>query len=79
MFCCDILKTGTDQRVGKFTENFTLESTSESEMDFIGYVETVIQIPSIRKYDVVFLVVKDTAFSREVPVLVGTNILRNLP
>ena len=48
-------------------------------MDFIGYVETVIQIPDIGKYDVVLLVVKDTAFSREVPVLVGKNILRNLP
>ena len=38
----------------------------------------MIQIPDIGKYAVVLLVVKDTAFSREVPVLVGTNILRIL-
>ena len=48
-------------------------------MDCICYIETVIQIPGIGKYNIVLLVVKDTAFSQEVPVLVGTNILRNLP
>ena len=45
-------------------------------------MDTIIQITDIGKYNVVLLVIKDTGFSREVPVLNSSyyiNILRNLP
>ena len=78
-FVVTFLKQVQIKELENLLENFTFESASGSDMDFIGYVETVIHIPNIGKYDVVLLVVKDTEFSREVPILVGTNILRNLP
>ena len=41
-------------------------------------IDTGSVISTISEYFVLLLVVKDTTFSREVPELVGTNILRNL-
>ena len=63
-FVVTFLKQVQIKELESLLENFTFESASGSEMDFIGYVETVIHIPGIGKYYVVLLVVKDTAFSR---------------
>ena len=57
-FVVTFLKQVQIKELENLLENFTFESASRSEMDFIGYVETVTHIPGIGKYDVVLLVVK---------------------
>ena len=48
-------------------------------MKFEWYIETDIEVPGIVKMDAVLLIIKSTAFSRQVPVLCGTNVMRHLP
>ena len=55
------------------------ESASGDDVLFLGYVEVSIDIPDVGKIMSILLVVKDTALSKEIPLLIGTNILRRLP
>ncbi len=60
-------------------DDTTFESATGDALQFLGYVETVIDVPGIGKKPVILLVVKSTTFSDEVPILIGTNVLKCLP
>ena len=55
------------------------ESASGDDVLFLGYVEVSIDIPDVGQIMSILLVVKDTALSKEIPLLIGTNIMRRLP
>ena len=60
-------------------DDVTFESASGDPMKFNGYIVTTITIPDMGQHDVILLVVNDTVFHQEVPLLIGTNILRLMP
>ena len=65
--------------IGDLLEHERFESASGESMKFEGYIETDIDVPGVGKLDAVLLIVKSTVFSRQVPVLIGTNVMRHLP
>ena len=62
-------------------DDVTFESASGDPMKFNGYIVTTtsITIPDLGQHDVILLVVNDTVFHQEVPLLIGTNILGLMP
>ena len=60
-------------------EHERFESASGESMKFEGSIETDIEVPDVGKLDAVLLIVKSTVFSRQVLVLIGTNVMRHLP
>jgi transposase InsO family protein len=58
----------------------TLTGASGHEVRYLGCVILPLSFPdqesgSMAEFDIPFLVVKDTAYSRDIPVLVGTNVI----
>ena len=67
------------KEIGALLEHERFESASGESMKFEWYIETDIEVTGVGKLDVVLSIVKSTVFSRQVPVLIGTNVMRHLP
>ena len=65
--------------IGDLLEHERFESASGESMKFEGYIETDTEVPGVGKMDDVLLIVKSTVFSRQVPVLIDTNVMKHLP
>ena len=59
-------------------EHEIFESARGESMKFEGYIETDIEVPDVGKMHAVLLIVESTVFCRQVPVLIGTNVMRHL-
>lgn len=61
------------------SEEFTMKSAGGHSLPYLGYVEARIAIPGVQGVlEILLLVVPDTDYSRRVPVLIGTNVMRYL-
>ena len=65
--------------IGDLLEHEIFESARGKSMKFEGYIETDIEVPGVGKLDAVLLIIKSIVFSSQVPVLIGTNVMRHLP
>jgi transposase InsO family protein len=59
-----------------FDGKFQLSCASGSSLQLKGYIEVVLEVPGVEiAAPYLLLIVKDTEFFNEVPILVGTNVL----
>ena len=59
-------------------DNFTVEGAGGHDLPHSGYIECTIEVPFLAKqsFEVPVLVVPTTQYSLKVPVVVGTNVIR---
>ena len=56
----------------------TVQSANGSELPYKGYIEAEISVPflSSSAFNMPLLVVPDTKYIKEVPIIIGTNVIR---
>ena len=59
-------------------DNFTVEGAGGHDLPYSGYIECTIEVPFLanQSFEVPVLVVPTTQYSLKVPVVVGTNVIR---
>ncbi|KAH3818795.1 hypothetical protein DPMN_120521 [Dreissena polymorpha] len=62
-------------------QEFIVQGPDGNSLPYIGYIEAVVNVPGVSNHDILVpvLVVPNTDYNLEVPVIIGTNVLKFIP